>query len=479
MKARLAVVLCPMLLAGCLSLEPSYHRPPAPVAARVANGYGSGEPVTSPESQSWRAFFGDPRLVAVVGQALANNRDLRAAVANVEIARASYLIQRSQLLPTVNAQAGATFGQFPASAFTGSPRGGGSGATGSSAGGHVNEHQFTADIGVSAWELDLFGRIRSLSKAALDQYFGTEEARRAAQITLVGETAQAWLTVGADRSLLAAARATVADASASLSLTTALFDHGEAAQTDVDQARTLVDQAGYDVARYATQERQDKDALDLLVGASVAESLLPSGIDDEARVMGTLPTGVSSEVLLARPDVLQAEDQLKAANADIGAARAAFFPQITLTGSGGVTSNALSTLFRGASETWTFAPQVVLPIFTAGRNRAGLRQAAASRDLARANYEKAIQTAFREVADALAQRARIDIELAAQQALATDSADNVRLTTAQYRAGTVSYLNVLIAQRTLYAAEQSLASARLLAATNLVALYRALGGGLS
>ena len=467
MRCAPGLLVLPALLAGCLSLEPTYHRPPAPVPGEIANG--AGPAVTeAPVPQPWRAFFGDPRLSQVIAEALVDNRDLRAAVANVAIARATYEQQRADLFPTVNASAGGTFGSIPAAVAAG----------GGAAGGHINEHVFTATVGVSAYELDLFGRVRSLSKAALEQYFASQEARRSAQIALVSQVAQAWLAVGADRSLQGAAADTLKAASASRELTQAKLDHGEASQSDVDQARTLEAQARFDVARYATQIRQDRDSLELLAGTPIGDDLLPGGIDDEAKVLGALPGGVSSAVLLDRPDVVQAEDQLKAANADIGAARAAFFPQITLTGSGGVTSTALSSLFSAASETWTFAPQVVQPIFDAGRNRAGLKLARGQRDLAQANYEKAIQTAFREVADALAQRGQIDEELAAQRALADSAADAARLADEEFRRGAASYLDVLTAQRTLYSAQQSLATTRLLQATNLVALYQALGGGL-
>jgi multidrug efflux system outer membrane protein len=465
MRRRNAIAALPLLLAGCISLEPAYHRPALPVPGEVANSYGAVS--ATPAIPSWRGFFADARLSSVIAEALANNRDLPAAVANVEIARANWLIQRSQLFPALDAQFGATFGQTPAR-VAGVP-----GSTGS-----VNERVFSAGLGVSGYELDLFGRLRNLSKAAQEQYFGFRYARDAAQISLVGQVAQAWLTLGADRSLLAIANDTVTETKASLDLTQAKLDHGEAPLSDVDQARSLLAQAQYDVGRYATQVAQDKDALDLLAGTSVPDNLLPTGIDDEAAVLGDLPTGVSSEVLRGRPDVLQAEEQLKAANADIGAARAAFFPQITLTGSGGLTSTALSGLFSGGAGTWSFIPQLTQPIFNAGRNRAALAQAKAQRDLAQANYEKAIQTAFRDVADALAQRGRIDQELTAQETMAASAADALRLIQAQFNRGAASYLDVLVAQRSLYAAQQSLATTRLLKAANLVALYRALGGGL-
>jgi multidrug efflux system outer membrane protein len=453
------------LLAGC-TLEPAYHRPPLPVPADVANSYGAVQ--SAPAIQSWRAFFGDPRLAAVIGQALANNRDLPVAVANVQIARSNWVIQRAQLFPAVNGQLGATFSQTPASV-----------ALGTTAKGALNEHIYSAELGVTSYEVDLFGRVRSLSKAALEQYFASKDARDAAQISLVGQVAQAWLTLGADRSLLTVANDTVAEAKASLDLTSGMFEHGEAAQSDVDQARSLVGQAEYDVGRYSTQVAQDKDALDLLAGTSIADNLLPTGIDDEADILGDLPTGVSSDVLQARPDVLEAEEQLKAANANIGAARAAFFPQITLTGSGGVTSIALSSLFSGGAGTWSFVPQLTQPIFDAGKNSAGLSQAKAQRDSAQAAYEKAVQTAFREVADALAQRARIDRQLGAQQTMTDAAADAVRLIKAEYARGSASYLDVLVAERTLFAAQQTLATTRLLKASNLVSLYQALGGGLS
>ncbi|HUZ13780.1 MAG TPA: efflux transporter outer membrane subunit [Caulobacteraceae bacterium] len=469
MRARLALLTATAaLLSGCISLAPAYHRPAAPVAGVVANGYGAVS--AAPRLQPWHVFFGDPRLVAVIREGLADNRDLPAAVANVEIARAGWLSQRSQLFPSLNAQAGATFARIPS---------GSGGVGGSASRGAFNEHVFTAELAVPSYELDLFGRLRNLSRAAQEQYFASVEARDAAQISLVGGLAQAWLTVGADRSLVAVATATLDETSASLALTTAKFDHGEAAQSDVDQARALAAQAKYDVGLYQVQLARDRDALDLLAGTRIAADLLPAGIDDEAKVLGVLPTGVSSAVLLQRPDVVQAEDQLKAANADIGAARAAFFPQISLTGAGGFTSAALSTLFTAGAGTWSFAPQIIAPIFDAGRNRAGLLQAKGQRDLATANYQKAIQTSFREVADALAQRSRIDAQLSAQETVVASDTDAVRLIQAQYRDGAASYLNVLVAEGSLYAAQQTLASTRLLKATNLVALYQALGGGLS
>ncbi|HEY5070943.1 MAG TPA: efflux transporter outer membrane subunit [Caulobacteraceae bacterium] len=458
-----------LMLAGCLSLEPAYRRPAAPVPASFPTGPGYPAPgVESASVTGWRDFFSDPRLKSVIETALTQNRDLRAAVANVAIARAQYEVQHAQLYPTLDAEAGAIFARIP-----------GGGVAGSPAAGHFNEHQFTAELAVSAYEVDLFGRIRSLSKAAFEQYLATAQARRAAQIALVAQVATAYVTLGADRTLLAIARDTLINGEASLRLTQARFHGGIASEVDVSQARTIVEQARFDGARLTTQCAQDEHALDLLVGAPVPEALLPRAVQDRITVLPGLPAGIRSAVLLGRPDVVQAEDVLKGANASIGAARAAFFPSITLTGTGGLSSPALSSLFAGPAATWTFAPQLILPIFDAGRNRANLAQAKATRSLDQAQYEKAIQTAFREVADALAQRGTIGAELAAQRALADAAAAGFHLATARYERGADTYLNVLIAQRTLYAAQQTLTAARLLQTTNLIALYQALGGGLS
>lgn len=467
MTRALLLLLLASLLTGCISLEPTYRRPPAPVPPAIANGYG-GAADAAPRVEGWRVFFGDRRLDEVVALGLAHNRDLPAAVANVEVARAGWLTQRSELFPSLTGQAGASASRTPASVL---------GFPGES--GAVTERIYTAEFAAPAYELDLFGRVRNLTKQALQQYFASKSARDAAQISLVGQIAQAWLTVGADRSLLAIAKDTLVEASSSLALTQAKLDHGEAAASDVDRARGLVGQAKSDIARYATQVAQDIDALDLLAGAPVTDDLLPTDIHDEPTIIGELPTAVASSVLLERPDVLEAEDQLKAANANIGAARAAFFPSISLTGSGGLTSTALSSLFSPGSGTWSYAAQLTQPIFDAGKNRAGLIQAKAQRNLAQANYEKAIQTAFREVADALAQRAQIDAELSGQETQVAADADAVRLIQAQYSRGTASELDVLTAEASLYVAQEALTSDRLLKATNMVALYQALGGGLS
>ncbi|HEY3798287.1 MAG TPA: efflux transporter outer membrane subunit [Caulobacteraceae bacterium] len=463
---RFALLLLAPVLAGCVSLAPPYHRPTPAVPEAVANSEGA--PEAAPRLAPWRAFFGDPRLQQVIDLGLAHNQDLPAAVANVQIARAAWLGQRSQLFPSLNGALGASGSRTPA-ALSGLP----------ASSGAFTEQIYSAEFAVPSYELDLFGRVRSLTKAAQEQYFASQAARDAVQISLVGQIAQDWLTVGADRSLLAIAQATLVETTTSLTLTQAKLDHGEAAQSDVDRAQGLASQARAAVAAATTQVAEDRDALEFVAGAPVAETLLPTSLDDESGILGQLPSGVASSVLLARPDVVQAEDQLIAANANIGAARAAFFPSITLTGSAGLTSTALSSLFTGGAGAWSYAAQLTQPIFDAGKNRAGLAQAKAQRDLAQANYQKAIQTAFRETADALARRGRIGEQLAAEQAQVAADADAMRLIQVAFARGSASELDLLTAQGSLDAALQAVATTRLLAATNVVALYQALGGGLS
>ena len=458
-----------LLLAGC-TLEPAYNRPALPTPAVFPQTEVSSTGVTTPPSDAiaWHTFILDPKLQATVDMALTNNRDLRVAIANIEAARAQYRIQRAALLPTITGGFGVDDAREPASAAgvvtPGEPN-------------HFNIHEYSASVGVSGYELDLFGKVRSLSKAALEQYFATEEARRASQITIIAETANAWLTLAADKATLKAAQDTLASTRASLDIAQKRFDHGVASALDVRQAQSLVEQTRSDVANDTTIIAQDKNALDLFVGAAVPEPLLPGDLGDQIMTLTDLPAGVPSDVLLNRPDVLQAEDTLKAQNAQIGAARAAFFPSITLTASGGSESTSLSTLFKGASGAWSFTPQINLPLFAGGANVANLKYAKAERTVAIAQYEKAIQTAFEEVANALARRATIGEQLSADEAAVAAAADSLKLSQARYERGADTYLNVLVAQRTLYAVEESLITARLTRATNLVTLYTALGGG--
>jgi multidrug efflux system outer membrane protein len=471
-RLRLVAPLGAVLLAGCIDLAPAYHRPAEPTPPNFPTGpaYPAAPTVARPVV-GWRDFFSDPKLKTVIEQALANNRDLRIAVANIAAARAQYHVQRAALFPTISAQAGATLAEEPASVVAGGAAPAGAGA--------FDEHVYSLTAGTSAYELDLFGKIRDLTRAQQDRYFATQAARDATQISLVSEVAADYLTLGADLTLLGIAQDTLKSGNESLAVTEQRLNAGVATGLDVNQAQTLAQQARFDVARLTTQVAQDRNALDLVVGAPVGDNLLPAGVGDQTVVLERLPAAINSDVLLERPDVLEAEDQLRAANANIGAARAAFFPNIALTGSGGVTSLALSALFQASSGAWAFAPTITQTLFDAGANRGNLELAKAQRDAGVATYEKSIQTAFREVADALAQRGTIDEELAAQQAL-TDASDNAfRLSSARYQRGVDTYLNVLIAQRTLYAARQTLVASQLAKQTNLVTLYSALGGGLN
>jgi multidrug efflux system outer membrane protein len=466
-------ILAAAWLAGCIDLAPTYRRPAQPTPATFPTGPAyPPAPTQAQPVVGWREFFSDPKLKAVIERALAENRDLRVAVANIAAARAQYHVQRAALFPTIVASAVATLGQEPASVVTG-------GAAPGVGGGEFDEHVYSLTAGTSAFELDLFGKVRDLTRAQQERYFSTQQARDAAQIALVSEAAGDYLTLGADRALLGVAQDTLKSAGESLAVTQQRFNTGVDSGLDISQAQTLVQQARLDVARLTTQVAQDRNALELVVGGPVEDALLPAGVDAPIVVLDRLPAAVSSSVLLDRPDVLEAEDQLRAANTNIGAARAAFFPNIELTGSGGLTSVALSALFQGASRTWLFAPTISQTLFDAGANRGNLELAKAQRDASVATYEKTVQTAFREVADALAQRGTIDEQLAAQQALVDAAADALRLSTARYEHGSDTYLNVLIAQRTYYAARQTLVVGQQAKSANLVTLYTALGGGLN
>jgi multidrug efflux system outer membrane protein len=456
MRKRALPLLLAAALAGC-SFEPHYERPvpPVPPGWPVGDSYLRQTEAALP-SVSYRDIFRDPKLQALIEQALANNRDLRIAAANIASARAQYRVQRADLLPHVDAGGDATVA------------GGGNG-TGTNS-------RFSADIGLNNFELDLFGRIRSLSHSALDQYFATEAAARATRLSLVGELATAYFTFAADRSLLAIAQATAANARRSVQLTDARLQGGVSSRIDLRQAQTVLDQALSDVASQTTRVAQDKNAIQLLVGAPVDDANLPASIESVDPLIGELPAGLGSEILLRRPDVVDAEYQLRAASARIGAARAAFFPRISLTGLLGLASSSLTGLFSGGAFNWTAGASASVPIFDAGANRGNLAFARAQRDLFLARYEQVIQTAFREVSDALARRGTIDAQMRAQTDLTAAARDNYALNEARFRGGIDTFLNSLIAQRTLYTAEQDLVRTRLERATNLADLYRTLGG---
>ena len=468
----LAVALATLL--GACTLEPHYHRPPAPVPA--LQGGTAAEPVAA--DIGWREFFPDPQLQQLIALALTDNRDLRVAVLNVQSAQAQYRIQRADLFPTIDASAVEQVQHIPLRVLTaGLPPAVLAGAGPLPSGG-VTEHSYNVGVGFTNFELDVFGRLRSLNHAALQQYFSSGETRRSVQLTLVAEVAAAYLAVCTDQTLLDITRDTLKSQEDSYALTQKMFNGGTTTQLAVSQAETTVDTARANLAQYNRQVAQDRDALALLLGAPI-----PDGIDfsrglNRENMVAELEEGIRSDVLVRRPDVLAAEHQLMAANAEIGAARAAFLPAISLTGNFGTESTQLSGLFKAGSRAWTFSPQISLPIFAGGANVAALQATKLARDTAVAQYEKAIQTAFREVADALVARGTLDEQLAAQQALVDASAVAYRLADMRYRGGVDSYLTALVAQVSLYSAQQQLQTVRLLRLQNLVTLYKALGGGL-
>ena len=454
-----------VFLTGC-TMIPKYTRPEAPIPAVWPSGPAYKE---TPSTQGtptaadlkWREFFADERLRTIIEAALENNRDLRVAALNVEKARALYRIQRAELLPVVEGD-GSGLKERAVENFFGTASAG-------------TVEQYSVSLGVTSWEIDFFGRIRSLEKRALEEYFATEQARRSAQILLVSEVANAYLTLAADRENLQLAQSTVESQRASYNLIRRRYEVGLAAQLDLRQAQTRVDAARVDVARFTNLASQDENALNLLAGSPVHADILPEALGVVAPPRDVSP-GLSSEVLLQRPDILQAENLLRAANADIGAARAACFPRISLTTAIGTESGDLSGLFKSGSLAWSYAPQIALPIFDP-RTWSALKVSKVQREIAVAQYEGAIQAAFRDVADALSQRGTLGDQMEAQQSLVDATAETYRLSNARYAKGTDIYLNVLDAQRSLYAAQQGLITIRLAKLTNQVRLYAVLGGG--
>ncbi|HSH88637.1 MAG TPA: efflux transporter outer membrane subunit [Ramlibacter sp.] len=449
---RPSLLVLAAIVAGC-SQMPVYERPPAPVAATFP--YTAVAPGTAAADVQWQEFFADARLRQLIATALANNRDLRVAILNIEQARAQYDIRRADRYPTVGAAA--TASRAPDTT-------GGTSTT------------YSVGLGITAWEIDFFGRIASLSEAALAQYLGTEEGRKAAQVTLVTTVANTWLSLVADEEFLELTRQTLATREESLRLTRLRFENGAASELDFRQAQSLYESARVALAQQQRQRALDLNTLTLLVGQAVPTDLQVAATMS-AVSLPDLPAGTPSEVLTRRPDVRQAEQQLIAANANIGAARAAFFPRISLTAAVGTASGQLSGLFKGGSWAFTAAPQALLPIFDAGRNDANLRSANVSRDIAVAQYEKAIQSAFREVADTLAGRATLNDQLQAQRNVVEAETVRYRLSKLRYDNGVSSYLDLLDAQRSLFAAQQALIQVKLQQLQNQVLLYRALGGG--
>lgn len=453
-KFSLTPLVLALALSGCMTLAPTYERPAAPVAATFPD---AGSPASSQAAArlAWQQFFADARLKQLITLALANNRDLRLAILNIEQVRAQYGIRRADLLPTV-----------------------GLGVSGSRTPGENDsiKSSYSAGLVVSSFELDLFGRVRSLSDAALAQLLATEQARKAAHISLIASVANTYLATLADDELLALTQRTLDARSESLKLIELKYDNGVVSRLDLQQGLSLVDGARVTLAQQQRQKAQDLNLLTLLVGQPLPASLAPA-TTLAATSLGELPAGLPSDLLAVRPDIGAAEQQLRGANANIGAARAAFFPRIALTGSAGSASSELSGLFKSGSFGWSFAPQVVLPLFDYGRNSANLGSARAGRDIAVAQYEKTIQSAFREVSDALAGAATFGEQLRAQRAVEAAEAERFTLSELRYRNGAASYLDLLDAQRSLFGAQQGAVLANLQRLQNQVTLYRVLGGG--
>lgn len=449
-------------LGGC-SLIPEYQRPDAPVAADWPQGeaYPQGAAQASERALGWREFFRDPALQQLIEVALENNRDLRIAALNVDAYRALYRVQRADVLPAVSVDGSGTRSRMPGDLnMTGEP---------------AISSQYSATFGVS-WELDLFGRLRSLRDQALEEYFASEAAQRSTQISLIASVANAWLTLQADQALLQVTRDTLKTYEQSLGLTQRSFDVGVASALELRQARSAVDSARVSIEQYTRLVAQDRNALTLLLGQALPAGL-PSSDGLERTQLAALPIGLPSDLLQQRPDILQAEYQLRAVNASIGAARAAFFPRISLTGAAGTASSELSGLFDGGSGYWSFSPSISVPIFNAGQLRANLDYAQISKNIQISQYEKAIQTAFREVADGLAAQATYTRQVQAQRDLLQTSEDYYNLAERRYRTGVDSYLTVLDAQRQLFSVQQQLIGDRLAQMTSEVNLFKALGGG--
>lgn len=457
-----------VLLPGC-TMAPDYVRPEAPVSQAWPDDLMPSGVVLAHVSDrmaadmGWTQFFTDPHLQNLIRLALDNNRDLRVSALNIERARGLYQIQRADLMPGIEA--------------TGESSNKGTPADLSSRGSRTVSRQDSLMVGMSSYELDFFGRIQSLKDQALENYLGTEEAYRSAHLSLVSEVAMAYLALVADRERLHIAQDTLQSQQSSYDMIKRRFDVGVSSELDLRQAQTSVDTARVDIARYTGQVAQDLAALGVLVGTKVTPDMLPAQSLSDLPAWPDLPVALPSEVLLQRPDILQAEHALKAANANIGAARANFFPRISLTAGIGTASDDLANLFDGGTGMWSFLPQISLPLFEGGRNVANLRVSETDKKIAVANYEKAIQTGFREVSDALILRISLANQLKAQESLFHATSETYRLSGERYNQGIDSYLAVLDSQRAMYSSQLNLVTVRVSREQNLIQLYKALGGG--
>ncbi|MDY0205722.1 MAG: efflux transporter outer membrane subunit [Pseudomonas sp.] len=446
-------------LTGC-SLAPNYQQPTAPVAEQWDGANLENNLAALPH---WREFFQDKTLQSLISTALENNRDLRIAALNVDAFRAQYRIQRSALYPSLDAGGGANRQRIP-----GNMNPAGSDST-------INS-QYSANLGTTAWELDFFGRLGSLRDQALETYFASEQAQRSTQLSLVASVATAWLSLQADQETLALVRETLDTYENSLRLVQRSYDAGVATSLELQQARTATHSAQVSLAQFERQSVQSRNALNLLLGGK-ATTDISQAVPLSYFKFAELPVGLPAELLQRRPDILQAEYELKAANASIGAARAAFFPSISLTATAGSLSPDLSGLFDGGSGSWLFMPKINLPIFNAGRLRANLNYSEIQKDIHIARYEKSIQTAFREVADGLIGRTTYKQQLAASNELVKSSADYYLLADRRYSEGIDNQLTLLDAQRLLFDAKQKRISTQFAQLASEINLYKALGGG--
>lgn len=464
MMKKLLPLIGAMMLAGCVNLAPDYERPEAPVAQAWPSGeaYDAAQ-LKAEQLPAWDEFFVNTSLKEVIRQGLANNRDLLAMAMTVEQMRAQYRVQRSELFPTVAAAAENTASNT--SRFT------------QQQGLDITSHNYTAQLAMASYEIDFFGRIRNLNEQALQAYLASEDAHRSARSTLIAEIAMMWLQLGADRMQLSLQQETLQSQEESFRLIEESYKLGAVSRLDYEQARSTVATARASIANYIRAVAQDRNALEQLVGAPVDDKLLPVTVDIGATIVVSLPPGLPGEVLLNRPDIQQAERQMVSANAAIGAARAAFFPSVSLTAGAGAGAMHLSDLFDSGSGMWNFTPSLSIPIFTGGRNLANLEAAEAGQKIAVANYESAIQKAFREVADALSMEGTIDAELKAREELADASTKAYEIADSRYRHGAATYLEVLDSQRSMVSARQSLISTQLSRAASRVTFFKVLGGG--
>jgi multidrug efflux system outer membrane protein len=452
-----------LLLTAC-TMAPHYERPRSPVAAIETAALETTDAQTALAADvGWRDFYRNQQLQTLIEESLVNNRDLRVATLTLEQVRAQYRIQRAQLLPTLNANAGGTRQRIPEVL--------------SETGESFISSQYSAGVGIASYELDLFGRVQSLKNRALEEYLATDEARKSAHLTLVAEVADAYFSWVANTELLTLSSNTLSARQESYDMVQRRFDSGLASELDLSQAATAMHSARVDVALFERQLSQSFTALEVLVGKPLDSSRLQAVWSDE-QMLAQLPDTLTSDVLLQRPDILQAEHRLKAANANIGAARAAFFPRVSLTGSFGHASPEFDNLFDSGTRAWSFSPQVSLPIFAWGANAANLDVANLQKDVNIAQYEKAIQNAFKEVRDNLQAQSSLAVQLTAQADLVAAAQRSFTLAELRYEKGVDSYLDVLDSQRSLNAAQQSLINTRVLQLRNHLTLYKALGGGL-